>query len=247
MVCCSHLRTARGQLDKLKFAGIGFGVIPLALGHALTSDTCPKATISQVLAPDAVDLVQVAVDTPYSTTAVFENAVPWDEFIANAPFHWGDIWREARARQDLVQQARHIPGRWRLLVITEVGCFDSMHTIPFLGRLVQQMPSLEMKIVDRAAGVTLLHAVGVPQESRVATPTVLLLDDRYRIRACWVEHPVALGSVLETTTGAGGATNMAVKTAWYSTDAGRSILTEFVDIWSRVASSDVVACDLFTG
>ena len=63
------------------------------------------------------------------------------------------------------------------------------------------------------------------QTTRAATPTILVLDDAYRVRGCWIEQPVKLQAFRLPVVARGTMAEEAGKQmAWYAEDAGRETL-----------------------
>jgi hypothetical protein len=150
-----------------------------------------------------------------------------------------DVWEEsirmAAVPDALAARARAVGGTWRVLVITEPGCSDSAIAVPYIARLVEATPGMEIRLATSAIGRPWMEAYRTP-DGRAATPTVLLLDESYRIRGCWVEQPAALQEWwLPALADGTAAHRFDDKMAWYRRDAGREILREFVDILEAAA------------
>lgn len=163
--------------------------------------------------------------------ATYEAGVTWETFLGAARARralWLRNWERATVPADALAAARALPGRWRLLVIAVDSCSDSVNTIPFIARLVAEVPGLEMRIVSPGAGRPLMAARPTP-DGRPATPTVILLDAAGTEVGCWIERPAAL-QAKAIAAGAGGGTPAFAreKQAWYDDDAGASTVREIV-------------------
>jgi hypothetical protein len=174
-----------------------------------------------------------------SLEEVYRRSQSWPEFLA-AVDRRRDTWEEsvrlAVVPDALAVRARAAGGGWRVLVITVAGCSDSASSVPYIARLVEQTPGLEIRIATADAGRAWMEAHRTPDD-RAATPTVLLLDEAYRLRGCWVEQPAALQAwwlpALADGTAAG---RLAEKMAWYRRDGGESVLAEFVAVLEAAAA-----------
>ncbi len=163
---------------------------------------------------------------------LYQRGVAFDDFLADAEERvdtWTGNYARAEVPSRLAKRAQ-VLGAWRLLVIAEDWCGDSANTIPYLARLVEDTPALDMRIVDSDLGATLMDAHPTP-DGRGATPTVLLLDDRGDIAGCWVERPRELQTwFLEEQDRTGRRELLRQKYAWYDKDAGRTTMSEVVQM-----------------
>jgi hypothetical protein len=110
------------------------------------------------------------------------------------------------------------------------GCSDSANSVPYIARLVEQTPGLELRLADATTGRPWLEAHRSP-DGRAATPTVLVLDRQFEIRGCWVEQPAALQTIWLPIVARGAASEeLDRKMTWYTADGGREILREIVEV-----------------
>ena len=179
--------------------------------------------------------------TADSLESVFTGGRRWTEFHASIDRRravWDRNWTRAKIPDSLAARARSV-GRLRILVITEPGCSDSANSIPYLARLVEAAPELDLRLVNSSVGRPWMDAHRTP-DGRAATPTVLVLDDEFRIRGCWVEQPKALQdwwlpALKERTS------RFDEKMSWYEKDEGREILRELVEMLEG-ARTDTPIC-----
>jgi hypothetical protein len=172
---------------------------------------------------------------PHADTAiarVYRDGKTWEAFLADVDRRrelWNETWRTASVPEHLADRARS-SGEWRVLIITVPGCSDSANSVPYIARLVEQTPGLELRLVDATMGRPWLEAHRSP-DGRAATPTVLVLDGEFRIRGCWVEQPAALQTIWLPIVARGAASaELDRKMSWYAADAGREILREIVEV-----------------
>jgi hypothetical protein len=178
-----------------------------------------------------------------SLRSVWEAGQLWPAFfdaVDRRRALWDENWRVARVPEDLAARAR-AAGAWRMLVITEPGCSDSANSVPYIARLVAQTAGLELRIIDSAAGKPWME-LHRSADGRAATPTVLVLDEHFDIRGCWIEQPAALQAMWLPIVARGEmAQHVDEKMAWYAKDAGRETLRELVEVL-EAAGTDSIIC-----
>jgi hypothetical protein len=196
--------------------------LALALPAALCLSETPATSVTARLPMIASDSLKTA----------FEGGQRWQEFYAAINRRrelWDRNWTNARVADSLIARARNV-GPLRILVITEPGCSDSANSLPYLARLVQSVPGLDLRLINSRVGKPWMEAHRTP-DGRPATPTVLVLDEEFRIRGCWVEQPKALQDfwlpiVARKETGE----RFEEKMTWYVKDEGREIMREVVEM-----------------
>ncbi|HSK18601.1 MAG TPA: thioredoxin family protein, partial [Longimicrobiales bacterium] len=101
---------------------------------------------------------------------------------------------------------------------------------PVIAKLVQQTPGLELRLVNSTIGRPWMEAHRSP-DGRASTPTVLVLDDQFTVRGCWVEQPAALQEIWLPIVARGAASaELDRKMDWYAADGGREILREIIEV-----------------
>lgn len=189
------------------------------------------APASIVIAPD--DSLEQVYAGGQTWTAFFDGVNRRREL-------WNDNWAAAKVPAALADRARAAGGPWRILVITEPGCSDSVNSIPYIAKLVEVTPGLELRLVNSKVGRPWMEAHR-SKDGRPATPTILVLDEAYRIRGCWIEQPVALQSFWLPVVAKGTmAEEVGKKMEWYAKDEGRETLREFVEVLEGAHSGNVV-------
>jgi hypothetical protein len=153
---------------------------------------------------------------------------------------WADNYARGEPAPDLVERARAVPGTWRLLVVAEDWCGDSANTIPYLVRLVEQVPTLELAIVGSKDGRWVMEGHRTA-DGRAATPTVLLLDEDFQERGCFVERPRELRTwVAEHKPKLSDDEFQTRKMAWYREDRGRQTVTDLVELLEAAGRNEAV-------
>ena len=207
--------------------------------HSLLTLALPAALCSPFTSPDFTP-ARAGSD---SLASVYQSGKTWDAFFDSVDRRrelWAQNRTVARIPDDLAARARKAGGPWRILVITEPGCSDSANSVPYIAKLVETTPGLEVRLVNSTVGRPWMEAHR-SADGRAATPTVLVLDADYRIRGCWVEQPKALQAFWLPVVAEGTmAEHVGEKLAWYAKDAGRETLREFVEVLEGAQSGDVV-------
>lgn len=101
---------------------------------------------------------------------------------------WLQMRDSARVDDALLARARNVGGAWHLLVIAVDRCGDSMNSVPYLAKLADAVPGLDLRIVlpDQGRAVQESHR---SLDGRAATPTIVLLDAAGNDVGCIVELP----------------------------------------------------------
>jgi hypothetical protein len=192
-------------------------------------------------------LLTVAVAAPAQEidyAARWKAARGFDAFLASVERR-GDEWRRNYAAAldvppELLERLRAAGGAWRILVIAEDWCGDSVNTIPWLARLAEQAPSLELAIASREVGLDVMKAHRTP-DRRAATPTLVLLDEAFVERGCWVERPEVLQTWFLEREGRIPRDDLnARRDRWYADDRGRETLREIVERVEAAAAGSPV-------
>ncbi|MGI9076733.1 MAG: thioredoxin family protein, partial [Gemmatimonadaceae bacterium] len=111
-----------------------------------------------------------------------------------------------------------------------------LNTMPYLARLVEAVPNLQMRIIGSKRGRKVLKAHRTP-DGRTATPTVILLDDGYRESGCWVERPAELQRWFQQKKKTLSERELHdQKYAWYANDKGDQTIREIVEMLASAAA-----------
>ena len=165
--------------------------------------------------------------------ALFDKGVPFNEFMAKAERRkeqWVKNYAEAVVPDALVARARAVPGPWKLLIVAVDGCSDSVNTVPYVARLVEKLIGVEIRIINSEVGKAVMEGHKTP-DGRGATPTIVLLDDTFAERGCWIERPVELQSWIGEQKGKMNTEAIfSRKMSWYDSDKGQKTLAEVVEV-----------------
>lgn len=181
---------------------------------------------------------QPAPASPDSIARLYESGRPFAEFLRTATARrdaWIGNYAAVALDRPLLERARLVPGRWRLLAVLEDSCGDSANTIPWIAQLVDSLSNLELRIVNSREGRFVMERHRTP-DGRAATPTVVLIDELGHERGCFIERPLALQAWISRNRGAKSPSELTEgKYAWYRTDAGRETVREVVELLESAA------------
>jgi len=171
----------------------------------------------------------------------FRAAQTFDEFLATAEKNldlWTAMARRASVPLELLERATAIPGRWHLLVLNEDWCGDAVNTVPFVARLAELAPNLELRILGRDANPDLMDA-HLWRGTR-SIPVVIAYDGEFAERGWWGPRPTELQA---WATGEGRLLEKPERykeiRRWYARDGGRTTLLEVVEMLESAAAVGV--------
>ena len=202
------------------------------LANSLLASACatPSVSTKESSTRDS-RATTAAADSAYR--ALFERGVDFPEFLKRAKSRkemWDRNYESGTVADALVTRARAAAGGpWKFLVVAVDGCSDSVNTIPYIARLVEQLPGSELRVVGSDVGRAVMDAHRTP-DGRSATPTLILLDADYEERGCWVERPPELQRwMIENKGKLEDSALFEHKMAWYAEDRGGKTVAAVVD------------------
>lgn len=152
---------------------------------------------------------------------------------------WLQMRDSARVDETLLARARAVGGTWHLLVIAIDRCGDSMNSVPYLAKLAEQVPGLDLRIVlpDQGRVVQETHR---SLDGRVATPTIVLLDASGRDVGCIVELPREIRDWAHgvRSTVSSDSLHAGIR-MFYARDRGQGITTEAVEMLEAAKAGGV--------
>ena len=160
-------------------------------------------------------------------TAIYAKGIPFAQFLDEAhelTHEWQTNFSSAAIEEAPLARARALKAPWRLLVVAEDWCHDSVNSVPYLAKLVDASPdTLSMRIVRSSDGQPVMdaHKTG---DGRAATPTIVILDADGAVKGVITERPAALIEYSATHKGQGD------RRRWYALDQGRHVVAEVLDL-----------------
>lgn len=175
--------------------------------------------------------------------ALYASGQDYRTFLAEAKARremWVRNTEQAVIPADVLATARSLMGKWRILVVAVDGCSDSVNTIPYIAKLVELVPSLEMRVVLPGPGAPVMESHRTI-DGRAATPTLVVLDAAGNDVGCLVERPFALQKLIQTARTEGTLESFQ-KQKWYDADAGASVVRDMVTVLQAAATGSP-SCD----
>lgn len=193
-------------------------------------------------APNAFTMSALCVSTPMvrhqretdsTLKALFDAGQPFPEFLAAAKARregWLRMADSARVDDAMLARARAVGGRWKFLVIAIDACGDSMNSVPYLAKLSELVPGLELRIVLPTNGRAAQDSHR-SMDGRRATPTIVLLDESDTDRGCIVELPREIRHWAHgvRATVSSDSLHAGIR-AFYARNRGEGIVTEAVEL-----------------
>jgi hypothetical protein len=153
------------------------------------------------------------------------------EFLAKPKKYkelWDGLYKRAVVPEAVLLRAKTLTQPMHLLVLSEEWCGDSINTLPLVAKLVEAMPEVDMRILERDKNLDLMdtHLTG---RSR-SIPAIMLLDGDYREHGWWGPRPLPLQEwvIREGLALPKDERYKEVRT-WYARDHGVTSLTELLD------------------
>jgi len=165
--------------------------------------------------------------------ALFGSGQIFPDFLAAAKARregWLKMADSARVSDALVARAKAVGGTWHLLVIAIDACGDSMNNVPYLARLSEMVPGLDLRIVLPVNGRPVQDSHR-SLDGRTATPTFVLLDSQGNDVGCIVELPREIRDWAHGVRGAVSSDSLhaGIRT-FYAANRGVAITTEAVEM-----------------
>lgn len=175
-------------------------------------------------------LAFVLTAPPPDYTAYYDKGVPFAAFLADATSlvdEWHDAFANASVEEAAVARAKALTHAWRILVVAEDTCRDSLGTVPYVAKLVDASPdTLSMRIVRRAVGLPVMEAHRTP-DGRAATPTIVVIAADGSVKGVISERPTALWEYSKE------HPDRADRRQWYAEDRGHHAVAELLDMIER--------------
>lgn len=178
--------------------------------------------------------------TPIMTDARWASAPRFSEFLATAEQNatlWRETYRLARVADEAVASAAALPGHWRIAILVEDWCGDAVNTVPYVARLAELAPNLDVRIFGRDANPDLMDAHLSPTGGH-AIPVVIVYDAAGREHGWWGSRPGPLTEWFEREGRALGKEERYRQIrGWYARDRGRTTVEEVVGILERAVAT----------
>ena len=165
--------------------------------------------------------------------ALFGSGQTFPDFLAAAKARregWLGKADSARVDEALVARAKAVGGTWHLLVVAIDACGDSMNNVPYLAKLAELVPGIDLRIVLPVQGRP-VQDTHRSLDGRTATPTFVLLDAAGNDAGCIVELPRPIRDWAHGVRGRVSSDSLhAGIRSFYAANRGVAITTEAVEM-----------------
>ncbi len=167
-----------------------------------------------------------------SYEAAFAGGDTFAQFLAkpltNKAF-WEAVYKRAVVADELIDRVAVLRGNWRLLVLNEDWCGDSVNMLPYLAKLADAIPTVDMRIIRRDENLEIMdaHLTG----SSRSIPVVILLDKEFKECGWWGPRPVELQKwVIDEGLKLSKEDRYKQVRTWYARDRGATTMMEIVSM-----------------
>ncbi len=169
------------------------------------------------------------------------SAESWPTWLSKVMKH-AELWHAVDARaqvpDDIVERLERVPGRWRLLVLSEDWCGDAVNLLPPIAALAERASNVELRVTGRDSNPELMNA-HLTSGTR-SIPVVVVLDDVWGMRGWWGPRPTPLQRWFQSELKAmPRAERYPLLRGWYARDRGRTSFDEIVALLEEAAGSAV--------
>jgi hypothetical protein len=142
---------------------------------------------------------------------------------------WHGVYERVRLPQDLVEEARAVPGRWSLLALSEDWCGDAVNTLPVVARLAESV-GWDFRVLLRDENDDVMDAHLTDGRSR-SIPVVIVYDADLEEVGWWGPRPREMQEwVMEEGLSLPSPERYKVVRGWYARDRGQTVIRELLEI-----------------
>jgi Thioredoxin len=167
----------------------------------------------------------------------FQAAPTFDEYLESVEKNeelWHGVYDRVRLPEELVADARAVPGGWHLVALSEDWCGDAVNTLPVIARLADEA-GWDLRVLARDENLDLMDAHLTNGRSR-AVPIVIVYDNDFNEVGWWGPRPGEIQSwVMDEGLSLPSPERYKVVRRWYAKDRGKTTIRELIGILSQVA------------
>ena len=171
--------------------------------------------------------------------ARFESALSFPSYLETVRKNeelWRGVHDRVRLPADVLDEARSLPGVWRLLALSEDWCGDAANILPVVSRFVEHLPNVDLRVLSRDENLDIMDAHLTNGKSR-SIPVVIVLDEGWVERAWWGPRPSQIQEwVMKEGMKMDPAPRYAHVRRFYARDRGRAIVSELLAVVRSVAT-----------
>jgi hypothetical protein len=143
---------------------------------------------------------------------------------------WQAVYRLSRVAVWAVEAAMELPGRYRLVALSEDWCGDAVNTIPVLAKWTERATNIELRLLGRDAHPDIMdrYLTGTAR----SIPVVIGLDENMTELGWWGPRPRELQAwtMQQRAAGVDKKTLYPEIRKWYARDKGETTLREVLQI-----------------
>lgn len=167
----------------------------------------------------------------------FEKAHTFETYLETVEKNrelWHAVYDRVRLPEDVVEEARSLPGGWHLVALSEDWCGDAVNTLPIIARLADEA-GWDLRVMSRDENPDLMDTHLTNGRSR-SIPIVIVYDEAFEEVGWWGPRP---GEIQKWVMSEGlelpSPERYKVIRRWYAKDRGRTTLDELLRIVSSAA------------
>ena len=168
----------------------------------------------------------------------FASGAEFPEYLAGVRKNeelWRGVYERVRVPEDLLAEALEIPGRWKILVLSEDWCGDAVNLVPVVARLAELHPRWELRVLDRDENLDIMDAHLTDGRSR-SIPIFIVLDENGVECGWWGPRPEEIQKwVIDHGLSMDSGERYKVVRRWYAKDRGRTTLAEILGLMEAAA------------
>ena len=167
----------------------------------------------------------------------FEAAQTFEEYLETVVKNrdlWHGVYDRVRLPEELIEEAKALPGGWHLVALSEDWCGDAVNTLPVLSRFAEAA-GWSFRVLGRDDNPDLMDAHLTNGRSR-SIPIVIVYDENFQEVGWWGPRPGEIQSwVMSEGLSMPSPDRYKVVRRWYAKDRGRTAVMELLDIVATAA------------
>lgn len=153
---------------------------------------------------------------------------------------WDALFKKAAITPDIAARLCEVRGQFHLMALNEDWCGDSVNILPYVSRLADSHPGIELRILGRDDNPDLMsaHLTGTSK----SIPVVIVFDEEFNEIGWWGPRPNDLQAwVVDEGLALPKPDRYRLIRAWYARDRGAAIASEILSIIERVSDDAATA------
>ena len=153
---------------------------------------------------------------------------------------WDALYKKAVISPEIAARLRNTRGQWHLLALNEDWCGDSVNILPYVARLADSHPGIELRVLGRDDNPALMnaHLTGTSK----SIPVVIVYDEESNEIGWWGPRPREIQKwVIDEGLALPKPERYRHIRMWYARDHGAAIISEILSIIEQRMSEDATA------